>query len=189
VFTCGLFAALAAAIAINALLLQARQHPAPLAGTREAAEPGRGDDIVVLDIQAALQAVGYYSGPLDGVAGPLTQSAIRRFEAAAKLPITGQPRATLVSIIQSHAGQFDTRSAATSSGPAAGSSAPDGRVSAIQAALARSAYGPLRADGVIGPQTRVAIMRFQRNRGLPVTGEISDDLVAELRSMGAWDAE
>jgi peptidoglycan hydrolase-like protein with peptidoglycan-binding domain len=187
VFTCTLFAALTAAISINALLLQPR-HPRPLAETTETGGPGLGDDIVVLDIQAALQEVGYYSGPLDGMAGPLTQSAIRRFEAAAKLPVTGQPRATLVSAIQSYAGKLDTRPAEASSGRAV-SSAPDSRVRAIQTALARSAYGPLRADGVMGPQTRVAIIRFQRDQGLRVTGEISDELLAELRSMGALEPE
>ena len=55
----------------------------------------------------------------------------------------------------------------------------------MQNALALSAYGPLIADGVIGPETRAAIMRFQRDHNLPVTGEISDGLVVELRAIGA----
>ena len=66
---------------------------------------------------------------------------------------------------------------------------PDERVAVVQDALARSAYGPLTADGVFGPQTRDAILRFQRDHGLPLTGAISDALVVELRAAGAIDTE
>jgi peptidoglycan hydrolase-like protein with peptidoglycan-binding domain len=55
----------------------------------------------------------------------------------------------------------------------------------VQNALAVAAYGPLSTDGVIGPETRDAIKRFQRDHNLPVTGEISDSLVIELRATGA----
>jgi peptidoglycan hydrolase-like protein with peptidoglycan-binding domain len=37
--------------------------------------------------------------------------------------------------------------------------------------------------GVYDPQTRTAIERFQRARGLPVDGQISDRLVRELSSL------
>ena len=62
---------------------------------------------------------------------------------------------------------------------------PDSTVAAVQDALARAAYGPLVADGVAGPATRDAVMRFQRDHDLPVTGEITDALVVELRAAGA----
>jgi peptidoglycan hydrolase-like protein with peptidoglycan-binding domain len=55
----------------------------------------------------------------------------------------------------------------------------------VQEALAKAAYGPLLADGLLGQQTRVAIERFQRDRDLPVTGEINDALILELRAAGA----
>jgi peptidoglycan hydrolase-like protein with peptidoglycan-binding domain len=59
----------------------------------------------------------------------------------------------------------------------------------VQRALALAAYGPVGVDGFVGPQTREAIMRFQRDHNLPVTGEISDSLVIELRAAGALDEE
>ena len=67
--------------------------------------------------------------------------------------------------------------------------APDKQVAAVQDALAKAAYGPVRADGVFGRQTRDAIVRFQQDHGLPVTGDISDALVVELRAVGALDGE
>ena len=79
--------------------------------------------------------------------------------------------------------------AAIESAPAPAAAAPDERVAVVQEALARSAYGPLTADGVFGPRTRDAIIRFQRDHGLPPTGAISDALVVELRAAGAIDSE
>jgi peptidoglycan hydrolase-like protein with peptidoglycan-binding domain len=58
----------------------------------------------------------------------------------------------------------------------------------VQAALSRAAYGPLNVDGRPGPQTRDAIMRFQLDEGLPVTGKLDDALVKKLKAVGALGA-
>jgi hypothetical protein len=63
----------------------------------------------------------------------------------------------------------------------------DPGVLAVQQALSRAAYGPLEVDGVMGRQTREAIAAFQRDHGLPETGEITDSLIVELRAVGALD--
>ncbi len=54
------------------------------------------------------------------------------------------------------------------------------RVLSVQRALAKLGYGPLKVDGTFGTETRLAIQRFERDRKLPVDGEISDRLVREL---------
>ena len=54
---------------------------------------------------------------------------------------------------------------------------------AIQRALADFGYGQLGATGVYDPETKAAIEKFERDRRLPVTGQISDDLVRELSAM------
>ena len=59
----------------------------------------------------------------------------------------------------------------------------------MQHALAISAYGPLRMDGFLGPQTHDAIRRFQQDHGLQPTGEITDALIVELRAAGALTDE
>jgi localization factor PodJL len=53
-------------------------------------------------------------------------------------------------------------------------------VAAAQAMLARMGYDPGPADGKMGERTRLAIERFQKERGLPVTGEVDDALVRAL---------
>jgi peptidoglycan hydrolase-like protein with peptidoglycan-binding domain len=40
-------------------------------------DPGQ----VVANVQAALQAQGYYTGEVDGILGPLTRAAIARYQA------------------------------------------------------------------------------------------------------------
>lgn len=53
-------------------------------------------------------------------------------------------------------------------------------VAEVQSRLAQAGYyyGPI--DGIMGPSTRRAIMAYQRARGLPVDGLLSEPLVATL---------
>lgn len=63
------------------------------------------------------------------------------------------------------------------------------RVLAVQKALANLGYGPLRVDGRGGAATREAIERFERDRRLPISGEVSDRLVRELNSVSGTSIE
>ena len=156
----------------------------------------------LLAVQDALLQLGYYSGPLDGLTGPQTQLAIEAFReksggegSEVSLELLSEirssrrpdlsPVATRVEspVEQSRQATLPTPESATSVHETP--PAPNGVVAAVQEALARSAYGPLIVDGVAGQGTRQAIMRFQRDHNLPVTGEVSDSLVVELRAAGA----
>lgn len=55
--------------------------------------PTGAPDIVA--IQEGLTALGYYSGPLDGIAGPVTRAAIGKFQSDNGLPATGLPSRSL----------------------------------------------------------------------------------------------
>jgi putative peptidoglycan binding protein len=57
------------------------------------------------------------------------------------------------------------------------------RVAAVQRALTEYGYGQLKPTGTIGSDTQSAIRRFERDRELPVTGQVSDRLVRELSAM------
>jgi len=54
------------------------------------------------------------------------------------------------------------------------------RVVAVQRALTEYGYGQLKPSGTIGPDTLAAIQKFERERKMPVTGQVSDRLVREL---------
>lgn len=48
----------------------------------------------------------------------------------------------------------------------------------VQQLLSFLGHNPGPSDGVLGPATREALRNFQRQRGLPVNGELSDEVMA-----------
>lgn len=206
--TGGLLVMLVASSAIvsNALLMQSGRHPAPLFETRPfhgvAQDPVSGDmppaarmeasPALVRDIQLALLQKNIYLGPVDGVSGRMTRQAIADFEKAAGLPVTGNPSAKLLARLQmttiGTASQPQSESLpvekprANETPPA--SPAVDNDVARVQGALNRLGYGPLDVDGLMGAATAKAIRDFELNRGLPITGKISDRLIGVLVSIG-----
>ena len=67
----------------------------------------------------------------------------------------------------------------TETTPSAGSR----RVAAVQRALTEYGYGQLKPTGTVGADTQAAIQKFERDRKIPVTGQMSDRLVKELTAM------
>lgn len=65
------------------------------------------------------------------------------------------------------------------SAPALSSPAAD-TVRAVQRELAQRGYEPGPVDGVAGAQTRAAIMAYQHDKGLPVTGAASGALLEHV---------
>ena len=58
-----------------------------------------------------------------------------------------------------------------------------GNLAAIQRRLAEFGYGPVAATGNDSPDTHAAIERFERRRGMPVTGKVSERLTRELTTV------
>jgi hypothetical protein len=67
--------------------------------------------------------------------------------------------------------------------PIAALLAPTPRLIAVQQALADFAYGPVIPTGVYDPQTRAAVERFEKARGLPIDGQISERFLRELAAV------
>jgi peptidoglycan hydrolase-like protein with peptidoglycan-binding domain len=151
---------------------------------------------VLRDVQLALAERGLYDGLADGVLGPKTNAAIRSFQQHNGLAVDGQSTPQLLArIIASSAPVLSTEGAAplapvtqsdpiaaliNGNSPAVASSQPDKRILGVERALAKQGYGPLKLDGVLGNDTRNAIARFEKDRGLPVTGQMSSRLLREL---------
>ena len=202
----------AGAILINALYRQPGPHPAPIfsvqprpvattpaegvvpplprvrpaapaAAAPEAGVRPRAD--IITDIQRELSRRGLYDGPVDGATGPKTDAAIRDFETAAKLKVTGEPSEEVLRAIQ----RLPLKTVvpvprpATRPDPIADLIAPGPRVIAVQRALNDFGYGPVKATGVYGPETIAAIQKLERDRKLPVTGQISPRLMRELAAL------
>jgi len=57
------------------------------------------------------------------------------------------------------------------------------QILAVQRALSEFGYGQIKTTGVYDADTRLAIQRFERDRRLPITGEMSDRVVRELAAI------
>ena len=56
-------------------------------------------------------------------------------------------------------------------------------MASVQRTLTEYGYGQLKPTGTVGSDTQAAIQKFERERKLPVTGQMSDRLVKELAAM------
>jgi peptidoglycan hydrolase-like protein with peptidoglycan-binding domain len=150
----------AAVLALVAALLL----PAP-------AEAGRAN---VAALQAALTKLHLYKGFVDGVRGPLTRSAVVRFQRRRGLVVDGiagpQTRHALGRLGRPALGSRVMR---------LGNRGWD--VAALQYLLQRKGYGPGTADGVFGGLTQAAVLRAQRAAGIGVDGLAGSATIGSLR--------
>jgi peptidoglycan hydrolase-like protein with peptidoglycan-binding domain len=162
-----------------------RAKPAPAAPKAEPAARPRAD--IITDIQRELSRRGLYDGPVDGVTGPKTDAAIRDFETGAKLKVTGEASEDVLRAIQRTPIKTETvvvpKPTPRPADPIADLIAPTPRVIAVQRALNDYGYGPVKATGVYGSETIAAIQKFERDRKMPVTGQISPRLMRELAAL------
>lgn len=188
----GLLAAAAiCAIVANALFLQAGRHPSPMFGS-----------VVTLPApQAAVTSPVPRPRPAELAARPVEVEPpqTRTVEVKAAEPKPADPKTADPKTADPKAGDPMTNLVvkSTSSPVAAPSnvarppapipqstqSAGARRVAAVQRALTQYGYGQLKATGAVGADTQAAISKFERDRKLPVTGQMSDRLVRELSAM------
>ncbi|WP_316168376.1 MULTISPECIES: peptidoglycan-binding domain-containing protein [unclassified Bradyrhizobium] len=171
--------AAASAIIVNAVFLQSGPHPAPMFGSFVAVPP-------VLPTSNPLPR----PRPIDAEVSPFDPKVIETRPSEAKTAETkavdakvgeakgdqkySDPLADLVRSVSGGQG-----SASRAQQPVAQSGNPR-RIAAVQRALTEYGYGQLKPTGMIGPDTQAAIQRFERERKLPVTGQVSDRMVREL---------
>jgi hypothetical protein len=66
---------------------------------------------------------------------------------------------------------------------AAAKPTPPSKVVLVQRALNDFGYGPVKSSGNVGPDTTAAIQKFERERKLPATGQISPRFLRELATV------
>ena len=60
---------------------------------------------------------------------------------------------------------------------------PSPQIASVQRVLGAFGYLQMSPNGIVGPETKRAIEEFERERRLPVTGQVSDRLVRELAAV------
>ena len=125
--------------ATNAVLSAKMADAAPL--DRGAGFGAKGESMRVQTLQRALRRLGWAPGPIDGLFGPRTESAVLAFQAATGLSTDGV------------AGRGTWRAVGRSL-----------EVRALQVRLRRAGLRPGPVDGLYGPRTAAAVTRLERAR-------------------------
>src|SRR5665213_788933 len=168
------FAAVSAIVA-NALFLQSGHHPSPMFGS------------VVMMPPAELAA----SSPLPRPR-PVEANAVSEPRPAAE-PKLAEPKLAdpLTNLVKATAPAAPPATATVPRPPAsipvshaeASANSAAHRVAAVQRALTEYGYGQLKPTGTVGSDTLAAIQKFERDRRIPVSGQVSERLVRELSAM------
>lgn len=139
-------------------------------------------DPVIEGVQRQLFASGYYKGAIDGVLGKKTRSAIQAYQGAVGLEITGEPSPDLIEHIK-FTREVSQAALFTGSVEPAADAGRRADIRRVQTGLSELAYSPGEITGEISEDTRRAIREFQHDRKLPETGDITEELLAELSKM------
>ena len=167
------FAAVIAIIA-NALFLQAGRHPSPMFGSVVAMPAAALAPASPLPRPRPVEADATLSEPKAADAKPSEPKATDPLASLVKA--TSAPAAVPSNIVRPPAPIPASSRNETIANPSPGSR----RVAAVQRALTEYGYGQLKPTGTVGSDTQAAIQKFERERKLPVTGQMSDRLVREL---------
>ena len=186
-----LAAAAIGAIITNALFLQAGRHPSPMFGSVVTLPSPQTLVANPLPRPRPVELVGRPADteppevrPVEVRSAEPRQSEIKGGDTKNTDPRNGDPMANL--LVKSTAPSASSTTSVTrppAAVPATTQSTGARRVSAVQRALTQYGYGQLKPTGAVGADTQTAIAKFERDRKLPVTGQMSDRLVKELTAM------
>ena len=128
----------------------------------------------VAALQVAMRALGLYGSSVDGIEGPLTRGAVRTYQRRHGLQVDGI------------AGPRTRHALGRRGGPRLGSrnmhkGMRGWDVAALQFLLASRGYGPGGYDGGFGPNTKDAVLRYQRAVGLTGDGIAGPATLGALR--------
>ena len=134
-------------------------------------------DPAVREVQEALRTLHFDPGPIDGVFGAETESAVRAFQQAKEIPVDGVVgRVTWINIDE-----------ADQSHPVLKAGATGLPVRRLQSRMSAVGFDTGGVDGRFGAQTEAAVRRLQQNFKLAVDGVVGPktwDVVDALENEG-----
>ena len=130
----------------------------------------------VMNLQKLLADRGFYSGVVDGVMGSQTRAAIISAQKTYNLTPDGVAGSRTLAALESDGNKTSVTPIST---PSLTKSA---EVSNLQELLGRRGFYNGAVDGLMGPQTRLAIVAAQRNYGLVTDGIAGSQTCAALES-------
>jgi hypothetical protein len=175
------FAAVTAIIA-NALFLQSGHHPSPMFGSVAVMPAPALASASPLPRPRPLEADVMPAEPKPA-SEPRLASEPKPAEPRPADPLTNLVKATSAAPVASSSALRPPAPIPVASHAETLASTGSRRVAAVQRALTEYGYGQLKPTGTVGSDTQAAIQKFERDRKIPVTGQMSDRLVRELAAM------
>jgi hypothetical protein len=162
------FAAVGAIVA-NAVFMQAGHHPSPMFGAAISVPLATSPLPRPRPVEATLRAADLkLTDPRPLETRPAPAATVPPRAVAAPAPNAMRPAPIAVSSRSDPVGDLIVASR---------------RIAAVQRALTDYGYGQLKPTGNVGSDTSAAIQKFERERKLPVTGQMSERLVRELNTV------
>jgi Putative peptidoglycan binding domain len=162
------------AIIANAMFMQAGHHPSPMFGTAVSQPLAANPLPRPRPVEATLR-------PADVKLAEVRPAEMRAPEVkpAAPAPVIAKTSAAPANPARPPA----PIPVSSRSDPVSDLIAASRRVAAVQRALTDYGYGQLKPTGTIGSDSQAAIQKFERDRKMPITGQMSDRLVRELSAV------
>lgn len=135
------------------------------------------------NVQAALYNLGYAVGTPDGVIGPKSRAAIRAYQVDSGLPASGEPSIALHEKLQASLAQRSGSQAKPA--PQTASAVSSATISEAQTELRQRGYAITAITGTANSETAAAVRAYQADARLPITGDITSDLMQQLRTAKA----
>jgi peptidoglycan hydrolase-like protein with peptidoglycan-binding domain len=162
----------------------------------------------VKEIQEALKSARFYSGPCDGFMGIASRRAIKVFQKAKGLQVTGRINQITFLALNRHSETVRPLPVAGAAEPAIPKAAPAApaeekkpqplkaqaehadnnkpkiqkpEIKQIQSALAKAGFYKGKIDGIMGAKTKEALKGFQKSKGLKADGVAGRKTWEELK--------
>jgi peptidoglycan hydrolase-like protein with peptidoglycan-binding domain len=137
----------------------------------------------VASVQQKLQAAGTYTGKVDGVWGPDSDTALQRFQQSHQLQTTGQMNQATAATLGLDVSRLTVATQPLPSPvPSPDHLRPDS-VRALQARLGALGFYKGAVDGVWGGSTQAAVEAFQQGRGWQPNGDLNPATVSAPDAM------
>ena len=131
----------------------------------------------VMNLQKLLADRGFYNGAVDGIMGSQTRSAIIAAQKAYNLTTDGVAGPQTLAALESDGAKASTTTISSTT-----TSTKSEQVSSLQELLSKRGFYNGAVDGIMGPQTRNAIIAAQKNYGLVTDGIAGNQTLASLES-------
>jgi peptidoglycan hydrolase-like protein with peptidoglycan-binding domain len=131
----------------------------------------------VMNLQKLLADRGFYNGAVDGIMGSQTRAAIIAAQKAYNLTTDGVAGPQTLAALESDGAKASTTTVSSTT-----TSTKSAEVSNLQELLSKRGFYNGAVDGLMGPQTRTAIIAAQKSYGLVTDGIAGTQTLAALES-------